>query len=91
MRDQTHNGGQPEPTTLDSRVAAPAGVTVRERPPLAGQRLDLPSICDICGKARVTRRHQTCSRIRQKRKSTEWAALMAEKAAAKKVRGGRYA
>ena len=90
MRDQTHNGGQPKPTALDLKIGAQACVTVRERPPLAGQRLHLPSICDICGKARVTRKHQTCSQIRQKRKSAEWAALMAEKAAAKKRRGGRY-
>lgn len=55
---------------------------------MASHRLDLPSICDICGEARATRRHQTCSRIRQKRKAAEWASYMAN-LAAKKARGGR--
>lgn len=63
----------------------------RIRPPLAGQRLDLPSICDICGKARSTRKHAKCSQIRQQRKTIEWAALQAEKAAAKQAKGPRYA
>ncbi len=49
----------------------------RERPAMASHRLDLPSRCDICGKARSTRKHQACSRIRQKHKSAEWAAYMA--------------
>lgn len=63
----------------------------RIRPPLAGQRLDLPSICDICGKARSTRKHAKCSQIRQQRKNAEWSALQAEKAAAKQSKGKRYA
>ncbi|MDR7024259.1 hypothetical protein [Pseudomonas peli] len=63
----------------------------RIRPPLAGNRLDLPSICDICHKARSTRNHAKCSRIRQSRKAVEWAALQAEKAAAKQAKGPRYA
>lgn len=65
--------------------------TERIRPPLAGHRLDLPSLCDICGKARSTRKHAKCSRIRQSRKSVEWAAVQAEKAAAKQAKGVRYA
>lgn len=65
--------------------------TTRTRPSLAGQRLDLPSLCDICGKARSTRNHAKCSRLRQQRKATEWAALQAEKASAKQARGPRYA
>lgn len=64
---------------------------MRERPPMASHRLSLPSICDICGNARSTRKHQACSRIRQQRKATEWAALMAEKAAAKAAKERRYA
>ncbi|QFG33944.1 hypothetical protein F6476_04345 [Pseudomonas umsongensis] len=62
----------------------------RTRPALASHRLDLPSICDICGKARSTRKHQTCSRIRQQNKAQEWAALMAEKGAARVAKGLRY-
>jgi ribosomal protein S11 len=58
---------------------------------MASKRLDLISICDICGKARSTRKHQKCSRLRQQRKSAEWAALMSEKAAAKQAKGRRYA
>ncbi|MOA40418.1 hypothetical protein D3C78_1622920 [compost metagenome] len=54
-------------------------------------RLDNPSHCDICGKARSTRKRQACSRIRQQRKSEEWAAFMAEQAAAKQVKERRYA
>ncbi|MDA7086537.1 hypothetical protein PH586_09115 [Pseudomonas sp. SA3-5] len=64
---------------------------MRERPPLASHRLSLPSICDICGKARSTRKHQACSRIRQQHKADEWAALMSEKAAAKAAKERRYA
>lgn len=63
----------------------------RNRPTMASHRLDLPSVCDICGKARSTRKHQTCSRLRQQRKTVEWASLMAEKAAAKQAKGRRYA
>ncbi len=63
----------------------------RIRPTMASHRLDLPSICDICGEARATRRHQTCSRIRQKRKAAEWASYMANLAAKKTQGGRRYA
>lgn len=54
---------------------------MRERPTLAGNRLDLPSICDICGKARSTGKHAKCSRTRQQTKQAEWSAFMAELAA----------
>lgn len=63
----------------------------RTRPTLASHRLDLPSRCDICERARSTGKHQVCSRIRQQQKATEWAALMAEKASAKQAKGRRYA
>jgi hypothetical protein len=63
---------------------------MRERPTMASHRLDLPSICDLCGKARSIPRHQTCSRIRQRRKAEEWADLMAEKLAARLAKGRRY-
>lgn len=63
----------------------------RERPAMASHRLDLPSRCDICGKARSTRKHQACSRIRQQRKSSEWAAYMAEREAAKQNKPRRFA
>ena len=55
---------------------------------MASHRLDLPSICDICGKARSTRKHAKCSRIRQQLKQEEWASYMA-KVEAKKAQGGR--
>jgi hypothetical protein len=61
---------------------------MRERPNLNGHRLDLPSICDICGNARSTRNHAKCSRIRQQSKTIEWAAYMTN-VAAKKAQGGR--
>lgn len=79
MQAQTLNGSAAE-------ANAP-----RLRPTMARHRLDLPSICDICGKARSTRKHQTCSRIRQQRKAEEWTALMAEKTAARAAKGKRYA
>lgn len=63
----------------------------RIRPTMASHRLDLPSICDICGKARATRRHQACSRVRQQRKAAEWASYMANLAAKKAQGGRRYA
>lgn len=63
----------------------------RERPTMASHRLDLPSRCDICGKARSTRKHQACSRIRQQHKSAEWAVFMAEREAAKPNKPRRYA
>jgi len=65
--------------------------TERLRPTMASSRLDLPSCCDICGKARSTRKHQTCSRIRQQRKSVEWAELLAAQAEARKNKPRRYA
>ncbi|WIE52380.1 hypothetical protein [Pseudomonas sp. GM17] len=65
--------------------------TERIRPPMACNRLDLPSRCDICGKARSTRKHQACSRTRQQRKTDEWAEFMANQAAAKQNRPRRYA
>lgn len=78
MQDQSHNGSAAE-------ANAP-----RLRPTMASHRLDLPNICDICGKARSTRTHRGCSRIRQQRKAEEWAALMAEMIAARAARGQRY-
>jgi hypothetical protein len=65
--------------------------TCRIRPAIATKRLDLPSCCDICGKARSTRKHQACSRVRQQRKSIEWAELMAALAEARKNKPRRYA
>jgi len=65
--------------------------TDRTRPPLASHRLSLPSVCDICGNARSTRKHQACSRVRQKIKATEWEAQLAERAAVKAAKGRRYA
>jgi hypothetical protein len=65
--------------------------TPRLRPTMGSHRLDLPSCCDICGKARSTRKHQICSRIRQQRKSAEWADLMAVRAEAKQNKPQRYA
>lgn len=38
-------------------VSGAKASTARTRPTMASHRLDLPSICDICGKARSTRRH----------------------------------
>ena len=64
---------------------------MRERPTMAGHRLDLPSICDICGNARSTRKHAKCSRIRQQRKQKEWAAYMANIEAKKAQEGRRHA
>ena len=64
---------------------------MRERPPMASKRLDVPSICDICGKARSTRKHQRCSRIRQQQKAREWATYMANLAAKKDQGARRYA
>jgi hypothetical protein len=68
-----------------------ANTPQRIRPPMAAQRLDLPSICEICNMARSTRKHAKCSQIRQQRKNAEWSALQAEKAAAKQAKGKRYA
>lgn len=69
---------------------ASTNTTDRTRPPLASHRLSLPSICDICGKARSTRKHQACSRLRQQLKAAEWATVLAEKVA-KAAKGRRYA
>lgn len=85
MQTQTLKDGTVEAIT---NIATPG---LRTRPTMASHRLDLPSVCDVCGKARSTCKHQNCSRLRQQRKSVEWAALMAEKAAAKKMKGRRYA
>ncbi len=63
-------------------------MTSRTRPTMASHRLDLPSICDICGKARSTRKHAKCSRTRQQLKQDEWASYMAN-VEAKKAQGGR--
>ena len=71
-------------------VPRPKAMVARERPTMASKRLDLPSICDICGRARSARNHQTCSRVRQARKADEWAALMAERTAARHEREKRY-
>ncbi|MCY1286824.1 hypothetical protein D9M68_756300 [compost metagenome] len=67
---------------------APKAITERTRPTMASHRLELPSICDICSKARSTRKHARCSQIRQQRKNAEWATYM-ENIRAKKAQGGR--
>lgn len=72
-------------------VSGAKATTARGRPTMASHRLDLPSLCDICGKARSTRKHKQCSRIRQKTKEAEWQAILAEKALAKLSQGRRYA
>lgn len=72
-------------------VSAAKASTARTRPTMASQRLDLPSICDICGKARSTRKHQECSRVRQQIKQEEWASYMDNVAAKKAHRGRRHA
>lgn len=63
----------------------------RIRPTMASHRLDLPSICDICGKARSTRKHAKCSRTRQQLKQEEWASYMANVAAKKAKGASRHA
>ncbi|WP_445672413.1 hypothetical protein [Pseudomonas inefficax] len=65
--------------------------TTGARPRLASHSLDLPNHCDICNKARSTRKHQRCSQIRQQRKSVEWAAYMANVEAKKAQQDRRYA
>jgi hypothetical protein len=82
MQAQTRNDGTAKAIT---NTATPSS---RTRPAMASHRLDLPCICDICGKARSTRSHQRCSKIRQQRKSTEWASYM-ENVAAKRAKGDR--
>ena len=71
MQAHTHNDGSAEAIT---NTPTPGS---RTRPTMASHRLDLNSVCDICGKARSTRKHQNCSRLRQQRKSVEWGAYMA--------------
>lgn len=63
----------------------------RIRPTMASHRLDLPSICDICGKARSTRKHAKCSRTRQQLKQEEWASYIANVAAKKAKGASRHA
>lgn len=63
-------------------------MTERIRPTMASHSLDLPAICDVCGKGRSTRRHARCSQIRQQRESKKWASYMAN-VAAKKALGRR--
>ncbi|GLX14777.1 hypothetical protein Pstr01_30160 [Pseudomonas straminea] len=79
MQAHQPQGGGAEPTTPPART----------RPPLAGSRLDMSSICDICGKARSTRKHAKCSRIRQKMKDAYWQTHMAEQAAKKQAKQER--
>lgn len=83
MQVHQPTSGDAEATTKYTRI----------RPPLASMRLETPNQCDICGKARATRKHQACSRIRQQRKAEEWAAYMAEQEAARtaKQESRRYA
>lgn len=50
---------------------------------MATHSLDLPAMCDICGKARSSRNHASCSKIRQQRKNIEWQSYMANVAAKK--------
>ena len=63
-------------------------MTQPARPRLASHALDLPNHCDICNKARSTRKHQRCSQIRQQRKSVEWEAYMVN-VEAKRAQQGR--
>lgn len=63
----------------------------RIRPTLASRRLDLSSICDICGKARSTGKHAACSRKRQQINQDEWASYMANVEAKKSQKGRRHA
>lgn len=79
MQAHQPQGGGAEPTTPPART----------RPPLASARLDMPSICDICGKARSTRKHAKCSRTRQKVKSAQWQTYMADQAAKKEAQQER--
>ncbi|MFK0033000.1 hypothetical protein [Pseudomonas monteilii] len=76
-----------------SGVKAITGATVPEqaRPRMAGHPLDLPAMCDICGKARSTQKHARCSKARQRRKSKEWESYMANMAAKRAMGGRRYA
>lgn len=58
------------------------------RPRLATHSLDLRAMCDICGKARSTRNHSNCSKIRQQRNNVEWESYLAN-VAAKQALGRR--
>lgn len=80
MQVNQPQGGSAEANTMAART----------RPTLASHRLSLPSICDICGKARSTRKHKACSRLRQQLKAAEWETALAEKVA-KAAKGRRYA
>lgn len=71
MQDHQLSSGAGEASTKAQRI----------RPPMYTMRLEHPSHCDICGKHRGKHKHDRCSRIRQQRKSEEWAAYMAEQAA----------
>lgn len=66
-------------------------MTQQIRPRLASHALDLPNHCDICNKARSTRKHQRCSKIRQQRKSVEWETYMANVEAKRAQKVRRYA
>jgi len=85
MQAQTNNDGVAEAITNTTQP------TSRTRPAMASHRLDLPSVCDICGKARSTRKHQNCSRLRQQRKSVEWETYMANVAAKRTLKGRHHA
>ncbi|MDT3749776.1 hypothetical protein [Pseudomonas kurunegalensis] len=61
-------------------------MTERIRPPMASHSLDLPAICDVCGKGRSTRQHTKCSQIRQQREGDKWAAYMANVEAKKRLK-----
>nr|WP_059392493.1 hypothetical protein [Pseudomonas toyotomiensis] len=80
---------QAEPKEVSADKATTPGR--RTRPTLASNRLDLPSICDICNKPRSTGKHAKCSRTRQQAKHAEWASYMANVAAKKALGGRRYA
>ncbi|MNN58658.1 hypothetical protein D3C81_1737150 [compost metagenome] len=60
------------------------------RPRLTSHSLDLPNHCDICNKARSTRTHQRCSKIRQERKSVEWETYMANVEAKRTQKARRH-
>lgn len=66
-------------------------MTQQIRPRLARHALDLPNHCDICNKARSTRKHQRRSKIRQQRKSVEWETYMANVEAKRAQKVRRYA
>jgi hypothetical protein len=69
--------------------AAEASTAKRTRPTMASTGLNLSCICDICGKARSTRKHQACSRKRQQLKNAEWESLQANLAAAKQQKAAK--